>query len=99
MFVNELDEHSDFTLSTLFAYEHSEHGDFALSTPFPNEQYGHNDHNVWHEDHFFKPQAPPYIVCFVSNSIDTSITIVLFLSLTILIPLNLTSLFTIRPYL
>ena len=36
MFVNELDEHSDLTLSTLFAYEHSEHGDFALSCSLTN---------------------------------------------------------------
>ena len=59
MFIDELDKHSNFTLSTLFAYERSEHGDFALSTLFTNEQYGHNDHNVWHEDHVFKPQVPP----------------------------------------
>jgi hypothetical protein len=30
-----------------------------LSTLFTNEQYGHNDHNVWHEDHVFKPRVPP----------------------------------------
>ena len=59
MFGNELDEYSDFTLLTLFAYEHSEHGDFTLSTLFTYEQYDHNDHNVWHADHVFKPRVPP----------------------------------------
>src|SRR5436305_2469945 len=43
MFVNELDEHSDFTLSTMFVNELDEHSDFTLSTMFVNELDEHSD--------------------------------------------------------